>query len=563
MFGAVVSRSSAGRVHPPSVLLLCCHGLSVCLTMELLRLFIPWISLSFVAGCFAAYFFVPPLGVVAVSICTVSVCAFLLRRCGSVLLVCVCVVALLLGVMRVLSAERHLASSLVADNPGIVVLTGRIVSDVEQKSTRSRYVVSLVTDAERATGSDAGRGNGAGRGGETERGAGTESDEGAGQDGVGGYPRTIVREESAVLVYEPYPTSCVTGEDVSIVAQLREPEDFVTEAGRVFRYKQHLRQSGVHAVAFVDDGDVVCDGRADSLVVFAKLRSVFVGAMHAVLPAQEASLLGGLLLGLRGSLSVELLEAFRVTGLVHIIVLSGYNITLVAEAVRRLLSRLPRFVSLIVSFFAVIAFVFLAGAQTAAIRAGSMASLSLIARATYRENDGIRALLLVAALMVLYNPDQVLFSVSFHLSFLATLGLLVFSPIIERRLSFVTERFQVREIVATTVATQVFLLPYLAYSIGEVSLIGILANIIILPIIPVAMAFGAAVTFLATVSVAVASVFAPIAYIPLAAVIAVATHLSAVPYAAVLLPEIPLFIMAVLTVLLVYLCFIGLRGRDE
>ena len=503
--------------------------------MELLRLFIPWISLSFIAGCFAAYFFTPSLAVVSVAVCVVSVAALLSRNHGRILLVCVCIVALLLGFIRVLYAERHIESSLVSDNPGTVFITGKIISDIEDKETRSRYIVALSVD------------------GESEHAIGV---------GGGGYPLAVVREEAAVLVYEPYPTLCVTGDSISFVGRLQEPEDFVTKNGRVFRYRQHLRQSGVYATAFVDE--VSCDGTPESFVVFARLRSLFVDAMNAFLPAQEASLLGGLLLGLRGALSADMLEAFRLTGLIHIIVLSGYNITVVAEAVRRSLVRAPRFLALFFSLVTVVAFVFLAGAQTAAVRAGSMATIALIARAIHREHDGVRALLLVAAGMVLYNPDQVLFSVSFHLSFLATLGLLIFSPLIERRLSFVPEQFQIRGIVAVTIATQVFLLPYLAYSIGEVSLIGILANILVLPIIPIAMALGAAVTAVALFSATLAVVLSPFAYFPLTGIIMLASFLSQVPYAAVSLPEISAPIMVALTVLLTYLCVSALmRNRDE
>ena len=230
-------------------------------------------------------------------------------------------------------------------------------------------------------------------------------------------------KETNVLVYEPYPTDCATGQEAVIATKLRRPTDFITDAGRVFRYGQHLRQMNIHAVTTA--GEVSCGGmrRHD---FFAFLREKLVGAMNTALPARESSLLGGLLLGLRGSLSSDLMDAFRVTGLVHIIVLSGYNVTLLAEAVRRAVSRLPGNISLFLSFATVVAFVLLSGAQTAAVRAGGMATVAVIARAAQREYDGVRTLLLVTALMVLYNPDQILFSVSLHLSFLATLGLLVF-----------------------------------------------------------------------------------------------------------------------------------------
>ena len=102
----------------------------------------------------------------------------------------------------------------------------------------------------------------------------------------------------------------------------------------------------------------------------------------------------------------------------------------------------------------------------AALRAGSMATIALIARATHREYDGIRALSMVALALMVYSPSQVLFSTSFHLSFLATLGLLLFAPTIEQKIKKIPEKCGIRGIVAATLATQIFLLPYLAYAIG-------------------------------------------------------------------------------------------------
>ncbi len=363
-------------------------------------------------------------------------------------------------------------------------------------------------------------------------------------------------------MYEPYPSRCVTGEDVAFTARLVKPENFLTEANRVFLYEQYLRQLGVYAIARIDNSG--CDGKDSRFAIFAFLRFHFMNAVHRVLPVQEASLLGGLLLGLRGSLSAELLEVFRITGLIHIIVLSGYNITLVAEAVRRVLSRTPPMFSFVCSLVTIILFVLLAGAQTAAVRAGSMASIALVARALHREYDGVRILVFVGALMVLYNPEQALYSTSFHMSFLATLGLLIFSPVFERYFVRLTDRFQVRSIVSATLATQLFLLPYLAYSIGEVSIIGLLANMVILPLVPLAMAFGALLILIAVILPPAALIVAPIAYFPLTLIIRSADMFASVPYASVPLPQLPAFLMLACVVFLVYVGyeFGGVRQSD-
>ena len=167
-----------------------------------------------------------------------------------------------------------------------------------------------------------------------------------------------------------------------------------------------------------------------------------------------------------------------------------------------------------------------------------MATIALIAKASHREYDGVRILLLVTALMTAYNPDQVLFNTSFHMSFLATLGVLTITPRLEQKLKFIPERYEIRGIVATTLAAQILLLPYLAHAIGEVSMVSILSNIIILPIIPLAMLSGAVLSGVALILPPLAEALSPLAYLPLRAVTLIAETLAHVPYAVVPLPEI-------------------------
>ena len=315
---------------------------------------------------------------------------------------------------------------------------------------------------------------------------------------------------------------------------------------------------GIEATARRRSGE--CTGKREQHAFFARMRARFVRAMHTFLPAEEATLLGGLLLGLRGALPAGLLEAFRMTGLIHIIVLSGHNITMIAEAVRRVLKKVPMTASFLVSLAVIVVFVLFAGAQMVAIRAGSMATIALLARATHREYDGIRALSIVAMALVLLNPTQVLFSISFHLSFLATLGLLLFAPSIERKIEKIPEKFGIRGIVAATIATQVLLLPYLAYAIGEISTIGIPANILVLPLIPFAMFFGAAVTLVALIAPFLATALSPIAYLPLKAITVITETLAKVPHATMPLPEIGPIVTALITAAIIY---IGCRQTQK
>lgn len=487
----------------------------------MIKIFVTAVSTSLIIGCFISYFFAPDALYLSYVIIVLSVLILLTRHNEKAVLVCVCMLALFLGMFRIVVPERHQDTTPIQEYTGQqAAVEGVVTSDIEDKNTHSRYVVRVTTI-----------------------------------DG------SNPEKKSSILVYEPYPTKCVTGEKIVFDGRLNKPEDFLTSGNRVFRYERYLRQSGIHAIVNIQESS--CTGKKQEHAFFAVIRKRLVTTMNKLLPPQEASLLSGLVLGLRGSFSPDLLDAFRITGLIHIIVLSGYNITLIAESVRRLFSWTPRRISLLVSFMAIIAFVLLAGAQVAAVRAGSMATIALIARATNREYDGIRVLLLVAAIMTLHNPDQVLFSISFHLSFLATLGLLLFSPIFERALRRVPKKYELRGIIAATLATQLFLLPYLAYAIGEISIIGVPVNILVLPIIPIAMLFGSAVTVVTILLPIAGSIIAPIAYIPLRTITFFTEIFSHVPHAMIDLPRVSVVWAAIPTILLTYIGHTCKKNREN
>lgn len=466
----------------------------------MIRLFIPYISFAFIVGCGTSLVAPFTYIFVSVGICISAVLLCIFYRNVKMVLIFASIIAFLFGNLRVIESTFIQAMPFQNVYTKNVLLKGIVSGDIEHRDEKSRYVVY-----------------------------------------VNSIDNISLQKESGILVYEPFPSECVPGEEVTFFAKVLEPEDFFTDNGRIFQYRRYLQQFNVHSVTFLDKG--VCVGYEYKQNYFASIRSSFVSAIHKILPNHEASLLGGLLLGVRNSFSPELLESFRITGLIHIVVLSGYNITIVAEAFRRILVRLPRTLSTILSIIAIGLFVILSGAQVAGVRAGIMGMIVLIARATYREYDGIRALFLVAAGMALYNPTLVLFSTSFHMSFLATFGLLVFTPFFEKVFSQIPESFQLRSIVSVTVATQIFLLPYLAFAIGEVSVVSILTNILVLPIIPLAMFMGALVGLVSLVSITIGSVLSPLAYVPLAYITGIVDLFARTPSATLSLPFLSLIII--------------------
>ena len=145
--------------------------------------------------------------------------------------------------------------------------------------------------------------------------------------------------------------------------------------------------------------------------------------------------------------SGDLLQLFRIVGLIHIVVLSGYNMTVVADGVARLF----RFLSLrsrtVVGTVLIILFSLMVGGGATVIRAAIMTILALIARTLGRVADAGRLLFIAGIIMLLENPRILLGDPSFQLSFLATLGLIYLSPLVEKRLMWIpSETMRIRSV---------------------------------------------------------------------------------------------------------------------
>ncbi len=290
------------------------------------------------------------------------------------------------------------------------------------------------------------------------------------------------------------------GDRVRVTGELVFPEAFASETGRRVDYPAMLRREGVLYQMFNPRLELLARGAAYPVRrALAAARHRFETALQAAIPEPAAALAGGMLLGSRAALGETWQARFRAAGLIHIVVLSGYNLTVVAEGLRRLLGFLPRRWSAASAVAAIILFTIMTGAEPATVRAAVMATLTLAAGALGRAASARRGLWVAAALMVWHNPLVLTTDLGFQLSVLATAGLLYLAPPFEATLArwWPTSRAWLvagRGLVATTLAAQVFIFPLVLYQIGEWPLYALFTNVLILPIVPLAMlgAFGLA-----------------------------------------------------------------------
>ncbi len=427
---------------------------------------------------------------------------YLYTRAFTIALVSLGIVGAFLGVLRFDIADRQNGDPFLdARVNEVITLEGIVVSEPDVRETRTLLTVLMSPD---------------------------EDEE--------------VREK--VLLSAPLYPKWQYGDRVRATGKLTHPKNFLNENGKEFNYQAFLEKDNIFYKMTSFNAEPL--GRGEGNVIKRTLFSFKRGLLEniaRVIPEPEASLLGGLVVGAKQSLGPELLDDFRATGIIHIVVLSGYNVTIVAESLMRFFSFLPRLFSLWVGAGSIILFAIMTGGGATIVRASIMALLVVVARATGRVYDMTIALLVAGTLMVLVNPKILMFDVSFQLSFLATLGLMYLPPLFEKYFTLIPETFQLRQFALATVATQIFVLPLLLFKMGELSLVALPVNLLILTFVPLTMLFGFLAGMAGFVSTFLSLPFAFIAHGLLSYELWVVDVFARFPFASVSISFFPLLLM--------------------
>jgi ComEC/Rec2-related protein len=227
---------------------------------------------------------------------------------------------------------------------------------------------------------------------------------------------------------------------------------------------------------------------SDNSAVHTQTRR-FAAGMENALPEPEASFGLGLLIGQRTNLSQDLLNSLTAVGLVHIVAVSGYNVTILARAAARLKLR-SKFQRLALSLCLIGLFIAVTGFSASIVRASLVSLLTLWAWYYGRNIKPLVLIAFVAAATGLINPFYVWGDLGWYLSFLAFFGILVISPVIVKRLFAKPPRLYTLVLIET-LAAEIMTLPLIMMTFGQLSAIALLANLIIVPLVPLAMLFCA------------------------------------------------------------------------
>lgn len=259
------------------------------------------------------------------------------------------------------------------------------------------------------------------------------------------------------------------------------------------KYEKYLAADSIYSVCFQPAIRVIGKNRGNLLTQnLLAFKNHALARLNKTISEPRAALLAGILIGSRAGLPIDLRDQFNATGLSHIMAISGYNITLFVAVLMNFfifcgIGRRRAFWPITIGLFL---FVAITGFSPSVIRAGIMGFLVLLAGKIGRRAKMDNVLIFSAGAMVLVNPKILLWDVGFQLSFLSIIGLIYLAPKIQPYLSRLPRFFSLRENAASTISAIIFTLPLSFFSFGAASLVGLIANLLVIPAVPIVMAVG-------------------------------------------------------------------------
>jgi competence protein ComEC len=317
-----------------------------------------------------------------------------------------------------------------------------------------------------------------------------------GQMNTGGNILLTTLRNSETRIYE-YGSSIEAGGQLTIPKGRRAPGGF--------DYRRFLAKSGVSATLFAKNEDIVIgrDKGGNALVkIGLGIRSRIVDVIERSLPKEQAALLCGMLVGYTAGMSEEAVNAFSDAGLSHLTAVSGANVAFIVFPIFFLLKRLKvglRTANSIIIGVLVL-FVFVTGFSPSVVRAVIMAIVLLLGQILRRETDVITSISFAAILLILYNP-YMLFDIGFQLSFAATLSLVLFYKNLKPLFNFRFVPNFISDVLAATLAAQIGTFLISAYNFNKISIISVVSNLLVVPLVEVVTVIGAVMAIIGQISI--------------------------------------------------------------
>ncbi len=319
------------------------------------------------------------------------------------------------------------------------------------------------------------------------------------------------------------------GDIICIKGKLQTPSGKRNPGG--FDYRKYLLRQRIVACLFSGQSNIKKMGEKSSalgkIFLFKQNRERII---RKLLPFEEGALLNGIVFGERSEIPVDILENFKSSGIFHLFAISGFHVGVllsffyfitVQAGVR------PRARALL-TMMIIIFYVIMTGGYPSVLRAGLMGILVLGGIILERDTEIVNSICCAAFFILLFQPQQ-LFDIGFQLSFVATLGIVLLVSPLQKCFCFLPQWLRIP--LSVTLAAQSVTLPLMMIYFHQFSLIGLIANLIVVPMVSLVVYLGFMLVFISIfVPFFILKIFAPYLWLLLKGIIIISDIFASFPY---------------------------------
>ena len=310
-----------------------------------------------------------------------------------------------------------------------------------------------------------------------------------------------------------------------------------------FNYARYLKGRGITALIYTEDYNVTYVGEYNDPNAFndriQSLKAWIVDTIDTYIPKREGGVLKAIFAGDKRYIDAVVKESFKITGLSHIISVSGLHLTILSNFISLLLNTLfirNKRIKNVIMIFTTFMLMLLMGFTPSVLRSGIMLIIANLAYFADRESDSLNSMCIAAFIIFLINPVSA-YDLGFLLSFASTLGIVLIYPCFSERLKLGRKRFvnTIISAVFTTISSQAVALPISVLYTNSMSTVFIITNLLVVPFMPMLLLFGVLFLFEAAVGLLVKPFLSGLIFILTYGIIELMTWFANIPYSSILL----------------------------
>lgn len=301
-----------------------------------------------------------------------------------------------------------------------------------------------------------------------------------------------------------------------------------------FNYREYLKSKKIYGTIKTNEKIKIIENKKLNIFLIKsnELRNIIINKAKALLPTKTANLLIGILLGDKDDITEDIIEDFKISNLSHMLSVSGAHTSYIILGISYILSKIPKKYAKIITILVLGIFLFITNFTPSVTRACLMAGLAIGAKLLYRKSDTITNIALSLLIILIVNPFSIL-EIGLQLSFLGTLGIVLFSKNIDKILSKLKINKKIIQLLAVTFSAQIFIMPIMAYRFNTISLTFFISNLLAGPILGIVIILGFVTIFSSIISFKLAKLLAIILNIFLELLTLIAKFVSKIPISSI------------------------------